>query len=216
MKKWLLFLWLLCSVSSTLAQRNPDTEQLGRALEYFTSQKYGEALVILQRLDKQYKLNDRFRAYIGLCYYYEWDYKNAVRYFDEVIDRLGMLSPHEQSVYLFAAAESYFQMQKYEQALAYYERDLPMSYANERGEIYYRIGLCHMSMQHWQAAVEAYRNADRLLPVNDSTKARRAQVKNMLKGCEQKRNEQFVDALKRFLAYQHQQRSGEANPSPSE
>ena len=50
----------------------PDKEQLTIALEYFSSGKYIEARNILTRLDKRYKLNPRFKAYIGLCFYYTW------------------------------------------------------------------------------------------------------------------------------------------------
>lgn len=59
-------------------QQAKDAEQLGKALEYFASQKYHECLLILQGLDKQYRLNPRYKAYLGVCYYYEWDYENAV------------------------------------------------------------------------------------------------------------------------------------------
>ena len=68
-----LLLFLTCSVSAS-AQKSKDAEELGKALEYFTSAKYHEALLIFQRLDKEYKLNERFKAYIGLCYYHDWDY----------------------------------------------------------------------------------------------------------------------------------------------
>ena len=37
----------------------PDKEQLAIALDYFSGGKYREALNILSRLDKKYKLNPR-------------------------------------------------------------------------------------------------------------------------------------------------------------
>lgn len=67
-----LLLILLCFVSVSVfpQSKEADKEALGRALEYFQSQKYHEALLIFQRLDQSYKLNARYKAYIGLCYYY--------------------------------------------------------------------------------------------------------------------------------------------------
>lgn len=228
---------LICHLSLMLtmpmmAQNNPDTELLGRALEYFTSSKYHEALIILQRLDGQYKLNDRFKAYIGLCYYYEWEYKQAVSYFDEVADKLDVISPHERSVYYYAAAESYFQLEKHQKALNYFQKTLQLCYDNEKGDIYYRIGLCQMFEGHWQEAISAYQQADHYLLAlrnPEDVKARRAQIQNMLKGCQQKINTQYInncnkqnfpdkstlylDALKEMVsAYLHLQTSAEANP----
>lgn len=99
---WRTIATLLIATASLLPAQaqpsDPDPVQLDKAIAYFTSAKYHEALLIFQRLDKRYKLNDRFRAYIGLCYYYEWDFKSAAQYLDEVIPRLGMLAPHERSV----------------------------------------------------------------------------------------------------------------------
>ena len=42
-----------------------DAELLGKALEYFSSQKYHECLLILQGLDKQYRLNPRYKSIFG-------------------------------------------------------------------------------------------------------------------------------------------------------
>lgn len=195
MKKVFSLLLFLAALLPVRAQQNPDTELLGRALDYFASQKYGEALSILAPLDKKYKLNDRFRAYIGLCYYYEWEYKDAVKYFDAVLDRLTMLSPHERSVYEYAAGESYFQTEGYEKALQYYERDLQLCYDNEKGDVLYRIGLCHMKMSHWQAAIDAYTEAEHYLSTlrnPDDVHARRAQIQNMRKGCIAELDKQFL------------------------
>lgn len=236
MKRLLLIGLLLLQIAPIRAQQNSDTELLGRALEYFASNKYHEALNILQRLDKQYKLNDRFKAYIGLCYYYEWEYKPATKYFDEVADKLDNLSPHERSVYYYAAAESYFQLEEYDKSLNYFQKDLQLCYNNEKGDIYYRIGLCHMFKEQWQDAINAYKQADHYLSAlrnPEEIKAKRAQIQNMQKGCQQKLNalyisnckEQnfpdksplYVDALKQLLnAYLHLQTSAATNPLPSE
>ncbi len=92
-----LLAFLCLSILSASAQTSdPDPVQLDKAVAYFNSGKYHEALLIFQQLDKRYKLNDRFRAYIGLCYYNEWEYKSATKYLDEVTPRLTMLAPHER------------------------------------------------------------------------------------------------------------------------
>ena len=66
--------FLCLSIFSASAQTtDPDPVLLDKAVAYFNSEKYHEALLIFQQLDKRYKLNDRFRAYIGLCYYNEWE-----------------------------------------------------------------------------------------------------------------------------------------------
>lgn len=182
----LSFLLLLLTEVPLCAQSNPDAEQLGKALEYFTAGKYHESLLIFQRLDRQYALNDRFKAYIGLCHYYEWDYKQAASCLDEVADRLDNFSPHERSVYYYAAAESHFQLADYEKALPYYLKDAQLCYDNEKGDVYYRIGLCHAFAKRWQEAVDAYTLAERYLSLYrpaDDTKARRAQIRHMLQGC---------------------------------
>lgn len=195
MKKILFLLLFVGTTFSLHAQKSPDAELLGRALDYFASQKYGEALSILAPLDKRYKLNDRFRAYIGLCYYYEWDYKQAAKYFEATLPQLSMLSPHELSVYRYAAGESYFQMEAYDKALAHFEQDLTLCYENEKGDVLYRIGLCHMKMEHWQEAIDAYSQAERYLSTlrnPDDVRARRAQIENMRKGCITHVNLQFL------------------------
>lgn len=171
---------------AALAQQSEGSERLGMALEYFQTGKYHEALIIFQKLDKQYKLNPRFRAYIGLCYYYEWDYKTAVKYFDKVLPLLGGLAPHELSVYYYAAGESYFQMQQYAKALPYYEKDLTVCYNQEKGDVCYRIGLCHMFAGEWQKAYDSYSAAETYYTEYRDTKpleARLVQIENMKNGC---------------------------------
>lgn len=171
---------------AALAQQSEGSERLGMALEYFQTGKYHEALIIFQKLDKQYKLNPRFRAYIGLCYYYEWDYKTAVKYFDKVLPLLGGLAPHELSVYYYAAGESYFQMQQYAKALPYYEKDLTVCYNQEKGDVCYRIGLCHMFAGEWQKAYDSYSAAETYYTEYRDTKpleARLTQIENMKNGC---------------------------------
>ena len=185
-RRLLASLLLVFALGAAAQQTQPDTELLGKALEYFQGGKYHESLLIFQGLDKRYKLNPRFRAYIGLCYYKEWNYKKAVEYFDSVLPLLGGLAPHELSVYYYAAGESCFQMQQYGRALPYFEKDISVCYNLEKGDVYYRIGLCHMFMEEWQKAYDNYclsENFYRMYWDEGNLDARLAQIANMKKGC---------------------------------
>lgn len=165
------------------------TEQLGKALEYFTSQKYHECMMILQELDKSYRLNPRYKAYLGVCYYYEWDYKNAIKYLDIAIPQLVHFAPHERSFYYWADAESHFLLQDYEKAIPLYEQMLQLCYDNEKPDAYYRIGFCHLSAENWTGAwnyfqkslddYRKYRNTPEMQP-------RMVQIEHMLDGLKPK------------------------------
>lgn len=124
--------------------RKADAEQLARALDYFSSEKFHECLVLLQPLNRRYKLNPRYRAYLAVCLYYEWEYDEAIRLFDEVIPQLQGVAPHELSLYYWMDAESYFALQQYDRALPFYEKMLPLCRDNEKPDAYYRLGFCHL------------------------------------------------------------------------
>ena len=124
--------------------RKADAEQLARALDYFASEKFHECLVLLQPLNRRYKLNPRYRAYLAVCLYYEWEYDEAVKLFDEVIPLLQGVAPHELSLYYWMDAESYFALQQYDRALPLYEKMLPLCRDNEKPDAYYRMGFCHL------------------------------------------------------------------------
>ena len=124
--------------------RKADAEQLARALDYFSSEKFHECLVLLQPLNRRYKLNPRYRAYLAVCLYYEWEYDEAVKLFDEVIPLLQGVAPHELSLYYWMDAESYFVLQQYDRALPLYEKMLPLCSDNEKPDAYYRLGFCHL------------------------------------------------------------------------
>lgn len=200
-----ILVFLCLSILSVSAQTtDPDPVLLDKAVAYFNSEKYHEALLIFQQLDKRYKLNDRFRAYIGLCYYNEWEYKSATKYLDEVTPRLTMLAPHERSVYYFANAESHFQLQEYKAAIPFYEQALTVCYDNEKGEIYYRLGLCYMFGSEWEKARDAYAHCEEFFRKYRSipdVEARLTQAINMRKGCQAKINEKLaIDSIARAKA----------------
>lgn len=183
---------LLTGSTPALAQRGDDSEKLGMAIEYFTSGKYHEALLLFQRLDKEYKLNNRFRAYIGLCYYYEWDYKNATKYLDELLPQLEGLAPKERSVYYYADAESHFQLSQYKEAIPLYENVLLLGYERDKGDVFYRLGFCYMFNEYWQNAADNFKAAkDYYLRFRNITdlEARLAQIERMILGCEANGND---------------------------
>lgn len=160
-----------------------DSERLGMALEYFQSQKYHESLLIFKDLDKRYRLNPRFRAYIGVCYYYEWDYENACKYLDATLPQLDAYAPHERSVYLFADAESHFQLRQYGQADTLFSRMLALCYANEKPDAHYRIGFCHLFTNDWKQAYDHFLTALALYErYRPEEKARIAQLRIMTNG----------------------------------
>ena len=84
--------FLCLSILSVSAQTtDPDPVLLDKGCGIFQLGEVSRGIAYFQQLDKRYKLNDRFRAYIGLCYYNEWEYKSATKYLDEVTPRLTML-----------------------------------------------------------------------------------------------------------------------------
>lgn len=174
---------LLASGREARAQQS-DSEQLGIALDYFQGGKYHEALLILRRLDAQYTLNPRFRAYLGVCAYYEWDYPLATACLDSVIPQLSAFAPGERSFYCFAAAESHFALKQYDRALPLYTQMLALCRDNEKAEAYYHIGYIYTLREEWIAALDNLQCALVYYRQHrpDQT-ARIAQIRNMINGC---------------------------------
>ncbi len=175
---------LLFATPTGAKAQTSDSERLGMAIDYFQNGKYHEALLILENLDKHYRLNPRFRAYLGVCYYYEWDYRHATECLAAVIPKLEKFSPHERSFYLFANAESLFNLQQYDKALDNYGQMLALCHDNEKGDAYYKIGLIHTFRNGWIDALDNLQSAwyyySQYTP---DRKARIAQIRNMIQGC---------------------------------
>ncbi len=189
-KRVFLLVWSLSvmTLTPTFAQSssaNVGADDLGHALDYFASGKYHEALILFKQLNKQYKLNPRFKAYTALCYYHEWEYKEAVKWFDENIPLLEGLSPSELSVYSFAAAESYFNLNQYDKAIPYYNRTLALCYPRDRADNYYRLGFCYHLLRMDMTAQAYFMLADYYFTQyrnNEETISKRAQITHMVKG----------------------------------
>ena len=197
MIRWLWGVLLTSALSLPFMSQPPDdSERLGMALEYFQSGKYHEALLLFEQLDKNYDLNPRYHGYMGVCYYYEWAYEEACQYLDEAIPKLEAFAPHERSIYYYVDGESHFQLQQYKQAIPYFEKALTVCFENEKGDIHYRLGMCHMFAEEWQAARDHYRLAlDNYVALRNTPdmQARIYQTSHMMKGCEDKMKEQKVD-----------------------
>lgn len=165
--KWLLTLVAWAFFLPLHAQNartgNPDRELLDKAIDYFVSRKYHEALLLFEHLDEHYTLNPRYKAYMGYCYYVEWEYDTAAESFSVSMPRLAALSPHELSVYYFAWAESLFNLSRYDEAIAVYEQHLVRCYPNERADALYRLGFIYLfrddkplAWEYFSAACSCY------------------------------------------------------------
>ena len=162
-----------------------DSQRLEKAIEYFQSGKYHEALIIFRSLNTKYKLNPRFVAYLGVCYYYDWDYAEAALCLDSVMPQLEKLAPHERSVYYFLSAESHFNIKEYGKAISPYEKTLNVAFDNEKGDINYRLGFCHLYEGDKATARECFESADayyQKFGTSRQNSGRIHQVKNMIKG----------------------------------
>ena len=162
-----------------------DADRLNIALEYFQSEKYHEALLLFQYLDQKYLLNSRYRAYMGLCYYHDWKYKEACQELDSVMTDLKVLAPHEQAVYYYSNAESHFYLKQYSEAIPCYERMLNVCYLNEKADAFYRLGLCYLFNQDWINAHEYLTSSlvyYQQFGISKELRPRISQIKNMIKG----------------------------------
>ena len=192
----LVMLMLAVTVLQAIPQEPSDSDRLDMAIDYFNSGKYHEALLILEKLDQAYQLNPRLRAYMGVCYYYEWLYEEACRYLDDAIPHLDVFAPHERSVYYYTDAESHFQLQQYAEAIPYYEKALTVCFENEKGDIYYRLGFCYMFAENWEKAHQHFKSAlDNYLQYRNHAdmNARITQTAHVMKGCEEHLREHAVN-----------------------
>ena len=65
----ILLMLIVAHLVPTMAQEVSDNDRLDMAIAYFQSGKYHEALLLFERLDKEYALNPRFQGFMGVCYY---------------------------------------------------------------------------------------------------------------------------------------------------
>lgn len=168
----------LCHGIQYMQVQVSDKDKLGMALDYFQSGKYHEALLLFKKLSSSYALNPRFKAYMGVCCYYEPDYKNACRHFSEAIPQIESFAPHERSVYYYMAAQSFFYSEKYEKAVPLYEKTLSVCYDNEKGDALFGLASCYEKMDSTSTATEYFNSARAYYKCFNDTLAKR---RNMAK-----------------------------------
>ncbi len=159
-------------------------DRLGMAIDYFQSGKFHESLLLFERLDKEYELDIRYKAYIGVCQYYEYDYRKSCQYLDPLLDTLSVYAPHEQAVYYNTCAESHFMLEQYEEAIPVYEKFLNVCFNNEKGQAFYRLAFCYLNIADHESALDMLTSAQAFYekyPTKDSHQ-RLAQIKRMANG----------------------------------
>ena len=165
-----------------------DVDLLGRAIEYYQGGKYHESILAFEQLRKDYKLNPRFMAYLGMSYYKEMQYEEAVEYLRQSLPELKAYSPHEQAVYTYSCAESLFHLERYAEAIKYYEQALPLVTGNDRGDVLFHNAFAHYLTQGdtdevvklFSEALEAYKSAT--ATATPLQVARLRQTETMLRG----------------------------------
>ncbi|MGN1375618.1 MAG: tetratricopeptide repeat protein [Prevotella sp.] len=167
-----------------------DSQKLARALEYVRGGKFNEALPLLSNLNGKYRLNPRYKAYLGLCYYHEWKYQEACAVIDSVLTEIEVFAPHERSVYYHASAESHFALGEYKRAIPLYEMMINVCYDIEKGDALYRLGFCYMFEGRNDTAAEYFKSALCYYNkyIDQERKSRIIQIEKMVKGLETKVN----------------------------
>ena len=163
------------------------SEKLGIAIDYFQGGKYHEALLIMESLSEKYELNPRHRAYMGVCYYYDWQYDKACMTLDSVMSQLEVFAPHERSVYYFTDAESHFELGQYREALPLYEQMTLVCHDNEKADALYRMGFCYLNTGDKENALEFFSSslAYYLMFPDETKSGRMAQIRQMIAGLAQ-------------------------------
>ena len=124
-------------------ENTSSQEQLTKALEYFQGGKYHEAILCFTKLQKRYKLNPRFLAYLGMCYYKEGMYEEAIENLREGIPALSSYSPKEQAVYSYYCSESLFEIGEYTESLHYYNLTLSNVQGNDRADVLFHTAFAY-------------------------------------------------------------------------
>lgn len=139
----------LPSYSFSIHEHNnvSDADLLAKAIEYYQGGKYHESILTFEKLGRTYRLNPRFTAYLGMSYYKEMQYEEAAKCLKRCLPELQAYSPHEQAVYAYSCAESLFQLERYTEAIEYYEQALPLVSGNDRGDVLFHNAFAHYLTQ---------------------------------------------------------------------
>ncbi|MEE1152811.1 MAG: tetratricopeptide repeat protein [Prevotella sp.] len=180
------YIYILCLIPQIgLAQKSMDAELLGKAIEYFGGGKYHEAMLNFEKLKVTYRLNPRFEAYLGVCYYKEEEYEKAAKTLQAVIPSLAPFTPNERATYCFSCAESLFMICQYDSAATYYKKTLPDCRKDDLGDVYFRLGFCALFTEDYDKAIDDFGFANfwfgKTRKTDNETKARKKQTKVMLR-----------------------------------
>ena len=175
---------LMLSFTLPVWAQDSAQERMDKAIDYFQSGKYHEAMMLFEKLDEQYALPARHKAYLGVCYFYEWNYEKACLTLDPIIDDMDVFAPNEQSVYYYSDAESHFQSAQYKVAIPLFEKMLTVCHANERGDALYRLGFCYLYLNDTANALEFFSSALAyyLAFPNSERKRQTKQLQHMIAG----------------------------------
>lgn len=154
-----VFMALCTMTCPAFNTQNEAQEKLSKAVDYFQGGKYHEALLMFEKIEKEYQLNPRFEAYIGVCQFYDRDFENAAKTLDKVMPQLESFAPHEKAVYLYCDAESHFQLKNFSESIILFEKQLKLCYNDEKGDALLRIGICHWKLGDIPAAQKYLKSA---------------------------------------------------------
>lgn len=197
------FFLSICFISCSLicTAQTADKDMLSKANEYFLSQKYHEALLSYQALEKRYKLTPRYKAQMALCHYKIQNYEDALKLFEESIPELEPFSPHERATYYYACAECYFILaqeednqidkrqngeknEKYDTAAKFYRMAISVCYDKEKGDVYFKLGFCNLLNEEIDSAITNFNSAmsfyEKYGSMDESTSFRKKQTERML------------------------------------
>lgn len=190
---------LLCTILTTLlivfcvpafsqtTDKKQDAELLGKAVEYYQGGKYQESILAFEKLEKRYKLNPRFKAYLGMSYFKVSQYKEAVESLKIGIPELSVYSPKEQAVYIYSCAESLFRLERYNESIDYYTQALPITEGNDKGDVLFHTAFAHHFLDNDSTAIPLFQQALALYkehsnPADELHSARLRQTEIMLRG----------------------------------
>lgn len=174
--------------------KKEDTELLGKAVEYYQGRKYHECVLAFEKLQKHYKLNARFKAYLGMSYYKDMQYEHAVENLKAALPELTAYSPKEQAVYNYSCAESLFFLERYREAITYYDKALPLtenpdtSFVNyDKSDVIYHTAFSYYMLNDYPKAYQLFKQSLAIYEAKPASpddalhNARIAQVTNMLR-----------------------------------
>lgn len=180
----LTLFFTLLPLSAQDSSREPDKETLGKAVEYFGSQKYQEALQPFERLDKEGKLTSRYRAYMAICLFKTGEYEKAANVLQEILPDTENYAPSERTLYIYTCGECYFQRGLYKEALTHYLNALSVCNKETRGDVCYRLGLCNLMYAEYEEAIKYLSEAEKAykeITPDELQRAHIEQTRRMLK-----------------------------------